>query len=64
MEAQLGSFDQPTFYDEDTEELYTWFERELQLREKEGLLSDKPKPRTKRYVVSGEQFVGTEEEKV
>jgi hypothetical protein len=37
--AQEAAFKNPDFYDEDTTDILSWFEAEIQRREKAGLLS-------------------------
>lgn len=36
--AQEAAFATPIYFDEDTEELLTWFEKEIRVREREGML--------------------------
>ena len=58
--AQEAAIQKPIFFDQDTEELLTWFEAEIKRREKD--LPSQEMPATRLYAEEGDgQFVTTEE---
>jgi hypothetical protein len=49
--AQQHALDHPIYFDEDTEELLTWFEREVSLREKNPPSASNPPSAAKRVII-------------